>query len=72
MHDNNHWGSNHLIPGTNRVHRVKESCGILGIARSTYYLLRKEGFIAPPIKIGKRARGHTSEYLQTLMNRMGA
>ena len=64
--------SSHVIPGTNRIHRVNESCQILGIGRSTYYVLRKEGLIAPPVKIGRRARGHTSEYLQSLINRMGA
>lgn len=57
---------------TNQVHRVNESCRILGIGRSTYYVLRREGLIEPPIRISKRARGHTSTYLQSLIQKMGA
>ena len=65
-------GSTHIIPGTNRIHRVDESCQILGLGRSTYYLLRKDGVIDPPVKISKRARGHTSEYLQALIQKLEA
>jgi predicted DNA-binding transcriptional regulator AlpA len=62
----------HFIPEINRIHRVNESCQILGMGRSTYYLLRQQGFIDPPVKISKRARGHTTEYLQALIEKMGA
>lgn len=72
MHEKNPVGPAHLIPGTNRIHRVEESCQILGLGRSTYYLLRKDGVIDPPVKISKRARGHTSEYLQALIQKLGA
>ena len=69
----NRYGKlNHFTPETNRLHRVNESCEILGMGRSTYYLLRKQGLIDPPVKISKRARGHTTEYLQTLIEKMGA
>ena len=63
--------SSHVIPRTNRIYRVRESCLILGLSRSTYYLLRREGLIAPPIKISRRARGHTAEYLEELISKMG-
>jgi len=72
MHDTTQKGKGHSPPQTNRIHRVNEACQILGIGRTTYYVLRKEGLIAPPIKIGRRARGHTSEYLQSLISHMGA
>jgi predicted DNA-binding transcriptional regulator AlpA len=64
--------SSNVIPRTNRIHRVRESCLILGIGRSTYYTLRREGLIAPPIKISRRTRGHTTEYLEELISKMGA
>jgi hypothetical protein len=72
MNSKQQGDSSHVIPGTNRIHRVRESCLILGIARSTYYVLRREGLIAPPIKISRRARGHTTEYLEELIRKMGA
>ena len=72
MHVNSQRDLKPLITPTNRVHRVKESCLILGIGRSTYYVLRREGLIEPPIKIGRRARGHTTSYLQELIHKMGA
>jgi predicted DNA-binding transcriptional regulator AlpA len=72
MHEKNPVGPTHLIPGTNRIHRVDESCQILGLGRSTYYQLRKDGVIDPPVKISKRARGHTSEYLQALIQKLEA
>jgi len=72
MHDTTQRDKGHFAPEINRIHRVNETCQILGIGRSTYYVLRNEGLIAPPIKIGRRARGHTSGYLQSLINRMGA
>lgn len=71
MHDTDQRVHLPLPPINNRVHRVKESCQILGIARSTYYVLRREGLIEPPIKIGRRARGHTTAYLESLIKRMG-
>jgi len=71
MHDKPHLSSSHFIPGTNRVHRVGESCQIIGVGKSLYYQMRKEGLIEPPIKIGRRARGHTTEYLASLIKRMG-
>ena len=72
MNSKQQGDSSHVIPGTNRIHRVRESCQILGIARSTYYVLRSDGLIAPPIKISRRARGHTTEYLEELIRKMGA
>lgn len=54
-----------------QVHRIKEFCQILGIARSTYYVMRSDGLIEPPLRISKRARGHTNEYLQSLIKKMG-
>ena len=72
MNSKQQGDSSQVIPRTNRIHRVRESCQILGIARSTYYVLRSEGLIAPPIKISRRARGHTTEYLEELIRKMGA
>lgn len=57
--------------GTVRIHRINECCHVLGIGRSTYYKLVSEGVIAPSIKISKRARGHTGEYLQSLIQKLG-
>lgn len=54
-----------------QVHRINEFCKILGIGRSTYYVMRSEGLIKPPLRISKRARGYTDEYLQSLINMMG-
>jgi len=54
-----------------QVHRINEFCQILGIARSTYYVMRSDGLIEPPLRISKRARGHTNEYLQSLIKKMG-
>lgn len=71
MHDTDQRVYSPLPPINNRIHRVKESCLILGIARSTYYVMRREGLIEPPIKIGRRARGHTTSYLESLIRRMG-
>ena len=71
MHDKPHWNLASPSEVRNRVHRVNESCRILGIGRSTYYVLRREGLIDPPIKISRRARGHTSEYLEQLISKMG-
>jgi predicted DNA-binding transcriptional regulator AlpA len=72
MHDTTQRDKGHFAPEINRIHRVNESCQILGIGRSTYYVLRREGLIAPPIKISRRARGHTTEYLEELIKKMGA
>lgn len=72
MHEKLHESSNHFVPGTNRIHRVRESCQIMGIGKSLYYQMRKEGLIEPPIKIGRRARGHTTAYLQSLIEKMRA
>ena len=71
MHDKTQWNTGHYTPVTNRVHRVNESCRILGIGRSTYYALRLQGIIDPPDRISKRTCGHTSEYLQALIQKMG-
>ena len=54
-----------------QVHRINECCQILGIGRSTYYVMLSEGLIDPPLKISKRARGYTDEYLQSLIKKMG-
>jgi predicted DNA-binding transcriptional regulator AlpA len=55
-----------------RILRINECCEILGIGRSTYYKLAAEGVIEPSIKISKRARGHTDEYLQALIKKLGS
>ena len=55
-----------------QVHRINEFCQILGIGRSTYSVMRSEGLIEPPLRISKRARGYTDEYLQSLIKMMGA
>jgi hypothetical protein len=64
--------SPYLVPNTNRVNSISQTCRILNIGRSTYYTLRKSGVIAPPVRITKRTGGHTTEYLEGLIKRMGA
>ena len=64
-------GESHPTPHAYRIHRINECCQILGIGRSTYYKLLGEGLIEPSLKISKRARGHTGEYLQALIQKMG-
>lgn len=63
--------SSKITSNLNRIHRINECCQILGIGRSTYYKLCSEGVIEPSIKISKRARGHTGEYLNNLIQKMG-
>jgi predicted DNA-binding transcriptional regulator AlpA len=64
--------STHQGTSPPRIRRINECCEILGIGRSTYYKLAAEGVIEPSIKISKRARGHTDEYLQALIQQLGS
>jgi len=58
------------VTGTKCIHRLNEFCKKLGIGRSTYYKLLSEGTIEPSLRISKRARGYSDEYLQSLIQKM--
>lgn len=53
--------------GTIQIVRINDFCRALGIGRSTYYKLLAEGRLRPALKISKRARGHTQDYLQSVI-----
>lgn len=53
-----------------RVMRITEFCNGLGIGRSTYYKLLREGKIEQPLKLSLRARGHLQSYFKELTQAM--
>ena len=54
------------------VFRINKFCSALGIGRSTYYKLLAEGKLEPALKLSKRARGYTHDYLLQVIREMQA
>lgn len=65
-------GINIPVQGVDQVFRLTATCQRLGISRSTYYKLLRQGILDLGFKIGKRARAYTGAHLQSMIVKLSA
>jgi predicted DNA-binding transcriptional regulator AlpA len=66
------WKAQGSTAQPRQIVRIRDFAARLGVSMSTYWRMVGSGVLDPPLRVGKRARGHELSYLHDVLDRLHA